>query len=81
MLFSDSFGSWLKQQRKSRDWTQAQLAERVICSVALIRKFEADERRPSKQIAVLLASVLGVPTSDQDRFLANTNHKRRSRVK
>jgi transcriptional regulator with XRE-family HTH domain len=45
---SASFGSWLRQQRKFHDWTQAELAEQVGCSIALIRKYEADERRPNK---------------------------------
>ena len=56
-----SFGDWLRQQRKARDWSQPALAERVGCTSAMIRKIEADERKPSAQLAELLARVLGVP--------------------
>ena len=34
-----SFGEWLKQRRKALDLTQNELAERVGCSLATIRKF------------------------------------------
>src|SRR5437879_9269942 len=41
-----SFGQWLKQNRKSLDLTQEDLAERIGCSYISIHKIEADERRP-----------------------------------
>src|SRR5262245_15041281 len=50
-----SFGLWLRRRRKALDLTQDALAARVGCSVATIRKIEADERRPSHQIAEILA--------------------------
>ena len=55
-----SFGNWVRRRRKARDLTQQALAERVGCSLAAIKKIEQDERRPSRQIAGLLADVLGV---------------------
>jgi predicted ATPase/DNA-binding XRE family transcriptional regulator len=67
---SASFGSWLRQQRKFHDWTQAELAEQVGCSIALIRKYEADERRPSKQIAGILADVFAIPSREREFFFA-----------
>jgi transcriptional regulator with XRE-family HTH domain/tetratricopeptide (TPR) repeat protein len=67
---SVSFGNWLRQRRKALDWTQSQLAERVGCSLALIRKLEADERRPSKQIAGILAQILDLPPKERKEFLA-----------
>lgn len=67
---SVSFGNWLRQRRKALDWTQAQLAERVGCSLALIRKLEADERRPSKQIVGILAEILELPPNEREEFLA-----------
>jgi transcriptional regulator with XRE-family HTH domain len=70
MNSSVSFGNWLRQRRKALDWTQAQLAERVGCSLALIRKLEADERRPSKQIVGILAQILDLPPNDREEFLA-----------
>jgi len=64
-----SFGYWVKKRRKSLDLTQASLAGKVGCSVATIEKIEADVRRPSHQIAELLAEALDVPASDRPVFL------------
>jgi len=69
MKTSNSFGYWIRRQRKALDLTQQSLAERVGCSVAAIKKIEGDERRPSRQIAARLADVLGVPASQRDLFL------------
>ena len=66
---ANSFGYWVRRQRKARDLTQQALAERVACSLAAIKKIEQDERRPSPQIAGLLADVLGVPASEREIFL------------
>ena len=56
----DTFGAWLKGRRKHLDLTQEALANLVGCSLSAIRKIENDERRPSKQIAELLAVHLEV---------------------
>ncbi|MEZ4865971.1 MAG: helix-turn-helix domain-containing protein [Caldilineaceae bacterium] len=64
-----SFGAWLQRRRKALDLTQEALAQRVACSVATIRKIEADERRPSRAIAELLAHALEIPAAEQPRFL------------
>ncbi len=53
-----SFGYWLRRRRKALDLTQEALAERVFCSGFTIRKIEADERRPSRQLAHRLADSL-----------------------
>ena len=63
-----SFGAWLAQRRKAQDLTQEELAQRVGCSMALIRKIEANERKPSKQIVELLADVLGISAAQRDQF-------------
>ncbi|HSK66339.1 MAG TPA: helix-turn-helix transcriptional regulator, partial [Anaerolineales bacterium] len=64
-----SFGSWVKRRRKALDLTQQKLAWLVGCSLATIVKIEADERRPSHQVAALLAQHLGIPPDQQDLFL------------
>ncbi len=64
-----SFGYWVRRQRKALDLTQQVLAERVGCSLAAIKKIERDERRPSRQIAELLADILGVPAGQREIFL------------
>lgn len=69
MSSTDSFGYWLRRRRKARDLTQRQLAEHVGCTQATVRKLEADERRPSEQLAVRLAEALAVPDAEQAAFL------------
>lgn len=65
-----SFGYWVQQRRKALDFTRPALARRVNCSVSTIKKIERDERRPSRQIAVLLADHLLVPEQERERFIA-----------
>ena len=64
-----SFGNWVKRRRKALDLTQQELAERVGCSISLIFKIESDERRPSRQIAELLAAHLEIPSDQRNLFL------------
>jgi predicted ATPase/DNA-binding XRE family transcriptional regulator len=64
-----SFGAWLQRRRKALDMTQADLARRVGCSVELIRKIEADARRPSRQVAARLAAHLALPSAEQSAFV------------
>jgi transcriptional regulator with XRE-family HTH domain len=64
-----SFGEWLKQRRERLHLTQRELATAVHCSVPMIKKIEADERRPSAELAKLLAITLEVPTSEQEIFI------------
>ena len=40
------------------------------CSVGTIRKMEADERRPSRQLAALLAQQLEIPPDQHELFIA-----------
>jgi ribosome-binding protein aMBF1 (putative translation factor) len=54
-----SFGQELRELRRALDLTQAELANRVGCGVNAIRKLEAEERRPSRDLATRLASILG----------------------
>ena len=53
-----SFGEWVAQRRKSLDMTQRELAARSTCALATIKKIEAGERRPSRELAELLADAL-----------------------
>ena len=56
-----SLGQWIKRRRKALDLTQDELARRVGCSLETIRKIEADARRPSREIAALLATHFELP--------------------
>lgn len=64
-----SFGYWLQRRRKVLDLTQEALATRVHCSVATIRKIEIDLRRPSRELAELLAIALEIAEPDRPLFL------------
>ncbi len=69
MTGQTSFGQWLKQRRKTLDLTREELARRVGCSTETIYKIEANARRPSKQIAELLAVHLNIPPDEQPAFV------------
>ena len=64
-----TFGEWLKRRRKELDLTQAELSTRASCTVFTLRKIEAGDRRPSKQLAGLLAQALEIPPEDQNIFI------------
>ena len=59
-----SFGQWLKKRRKMLDLTQQELAQQVGCAVITVQKIEADERRPSKQMAELFAKYLEIAADE-----------------
>lgn len=63
------FGEWLKIRRKTLDLTQAELAHRVGCSVHALRKIESGERRPSKQLAGLIANSVEIPPEERALFI------------
>ena len=64
-----SFGFWLEKRRKALDLTREELAQKVGCSISTLRKIESDERRPSKQLAELMADMLDIRTDERATFL------------
>jgi predicted ATPase/DNA-binding XRE family transcriptional regulator len=64
-----SFGGLVRRRRRALDLTQAELGRRVGLSAAAVRKIEADERRPSAQVAACLADALAIPPDDRAAFL------------
>jgi predicted ATPase/DNA-binding XRE family transcriptional regulator len=69
MEIETSFGDWVKKRRKALDLTQNALARQVGCSTATIEKIETGLRRPSHQMAELLAAALEIPLTDRPIFL------------
>ncbi|HSB65789.1 MAG TPA: helix-turn-helix domain-containing protein, partial [Anaerolineales bacterium] len=65
----DTFGEWLRLQRDNRKLTRDEFAKRVGCSIALLRKIEGAERRPSIQIAELIANCLDIPVEERPTFV------------
>jgi transcriptional regulator with XRE-family HTH domain len=64
-----SFGRWLQRRRKALGLTQAELGAHVGASAAAIRKIEADERRPSADIASRLGQHFAIPADQQTAFV------------
>jgi predicted ATPase/transcriptional regulator with XRE-family HTH domain len=64
-----SFGEWLRARRNALDLTQFELAQRAGCAEDTIGRMEAGTRRPSKQVATLLAEALDVPTHSRADFV------------
>ena len=64
-----TFGSWLKQRRKQLHLTQRDLAGQAGYAEVTLRKVEADELRPSREMAQRLAEALQIPPQEQARFL------------
>jgi predicted ATPase/transcriptional regulator with XRE-family HTH domain len=65
----ETFGEWLRGQRTARKQTREEFAQRVGCSVAMLRKIESGERHPSTQIAELLANCLDIPLEERSTFV------------
>src|SRR5512136_3344816 len=65
----DTFGEWLRQQRDARRLTRAEFSQCVGCSVSTLRKIEEGERRPSIQIADLMANCLDIPPEEHSTFV------------
>jgi predicted ATPase/DNA-binding XRE family transcriptional regulator len=65
----DSFGEWIRQRRRALDLTRDELAQCVGFSVSGLRKVEADERRPSRQMAELLAHCLQISSEEHLAFI------------
>jgi predicted ATPase/transcriptional regulator with XRE-family HTH domain len=72
-----SFGNWVKRRRKALDLTQQELAQRIGCSLSLIFKVESDERRPSREMAELLARHLDISPEQHDLFLKVARQEKR----
>ncbi|MBV9786834.1 MAG: helix-turn-helix domain-containing protein, partial [Chloroflexi bacterium] len=71
-----SFGIWLRRRRKALDLTQAELAQRVPCATITIRRIEADDLRPSLEVAQRLATCLDIPEAERSAFLSAARAER-----
>ncbi len=64
------FGAWLRHQRAARGLSQEALAAPLNISLALLRKLEAGERRPSVQVASVIAHWFSIPSEERAAFVA-----------
>jgi predicted ATPase/DNA-binding XRE family transcriptional regulator len=65
-----NFGTWLKQRRSELGLTQDEFAGQLGFSPAMLRKLESGDRRPSGQIASLLAAYFRLPVDEREAFIA-----------
>ncbi len=56
-------GQRLRRERRLRELTQAQLAQRLGRKASTVAHWEADHHRPSLQAALRLKQLLGIPLS------------------
>ncbi len=64
-----SFGPWLKRLRAELDLTQEALAELVGCAPQTIRTYESGTRRPSRDTADRLATILKLAAPQREQFV------------
>ena len=67
-----TFGSTVRQRRERLGLTREQLAHQVGCAAVTIYKIEINERRPSVQVAQLLAQHLAVSPGEVEAFVAQS---------
>ena len=70
MSEQELFGRWVKRRRNRLDLTQRALAAQVGCAAITIRKIEADQLRPSRQVALRLSDVLELQPAERAAFVA-----------
>lgn len=63
------FGVWLKARRMELDLTRVAFAQRLNCAEITLQKIELGQRRPSNQMAALLAEALSIPDEVRDDFI------------
>ena len=73
----ETFGKWLKSNRRAQDLTQVELAQRVGCAEITIRKIEANHLMPSKHLVYLLLHALAVPRGEYERLVRLARDRRR----
>lgn len=64
-----SFGAWLKQQRRTRGLTQETLGGLAGVSAIYLRKIEAGDRPPTRQIVEQLLEALRIPATAREDIL------------
>src|SRR5512141_3446608 len=66
---SISFGTWLRQKRRALDLTQKALADQVGCATITLRRMEADQYKPSTELALVLFEKLGIPEPERTHWV------------
>src|SRR5262245_29083010 len=64
-----SFGSWLRQRRRTLDLTQQAFADQVGCARITLSRIEADTLKPSKELALILLEKAGIPQMEREQWV------------
>ena len=64
-----TFGNFLRHRRREMDLTQSELGNLAGCAQITIQKLEADQLRPSRQLAELLIEKLGIPAVEREGYI------------
>lgn len=63
------FGAWLRKQHLRLDLSRQALAGQAGCSEVTLRRIEAGSLKPSKQLALLLLEILGIPQVEREQWV------------
>jgi predicted ATPase/DNA-binding XRE family transcriptional regulator len=69
MTANISFGTWLRQRRRMLDLTQQAFADLVGCARSTLRRIEAGDLKPSKELALILLENLAIPESERPEWV------------
>lgn len=69
MTNADSFGQWLKSQRLSMGLRQKDFARQVYCAPITLRKIEADQLRPSFDLARIIVEQFRLPPHEASELI------------
>src|SRR5215207_3646416 len=64
-----SFGKWLRQRRRLLDLTQQAFADLVGCARSTLRRIEAGDLKPSKELTLILLDKLNIPESERPEWV------------
>ena len=62
----DSFGTWVKMNRRALGLTQEEFARMVFCASITLRKIESNQLRPSRDLAYSIVDKVGAPLEERD---------------
>jgi transcriptional regulator with XRE-family HTH domain len=79
MEYPDTFGAIVRRRREALRLSRGALADLVACSEETIKKIERDERRPSPEVAALLAKHLLISAAEREEFQLMARGLRNSR--
>lgn len=74
-----TFGEWVKAQRRALGLTQREFAALVYCASVTLRKIEADQLRPSRELAESIVSRAGVETHECEGLVNWAREQKRER--